>query len=613
MLLESAKVCNFKSIGKENNVLYVERSVTALIGKNESGKSNVLESLGLLNLWSPLDANYLRKLTRGQDEQPIVSLVFSFSEQDRVTFPNATGDTTLKYSSTEVTMEGGLSTLISQDEELNSCIALLMDAAKTNTLKLDSSRITSLRTRTAKLSTIAQRVYSTIFSELDGAKGDIRASGIDIKTGLLEQVDKIKSILRKYYNLIPQVYYRRSDAVLKDSYSFDEIKKIYEENKNPATSNNVFFNMMNAAGVDKDTLFGAFEGLTDAAQHTNKKRIIPKIEALVKEFNNFYSQEEISLDFDIVSKTAKLYINTADMYMNFSERSNGLKWYFSLFIDVTAKTSSERPILYLLDEPGVYLHVKAQKQLLALFGNLCKDGNQVIYTTHSPFMIDSNNVFNVRAVEKNANGFTSIFRSIYNHKLSKESKLETLSPLIQAFGMDLKDNIGPQYEKVNIVVEGVTDCMYMTAMLKYFNIDDEKKPNIIPCVGVDSVHLLVSILIGWGCEYKVVVDYDTQGYNQYKKITTKSGLADTANVFFVNCKAASNEQDVKGENKATTESLIAEDDNNKLVNRFDGTNDTKTLAAKEFMDRVLNGDITVTDVTANNFKKLFVALGIMVQ
>lgn len=80
MLLESAKICNYKSIGKENNVLYVESSVTALIGKNESGKSNVLESLGLLNLWSPLNANYLRKLTRGQDEQPTVSLVFSFSE-----------------------------------------------------------------------------------------------------------------------------------------------------------------------------------------------------------------------------------------------------------------------------------------------------------------------------------------------------------------------------------------------------------------------------------------------------------------------------------------------------------------------------------------------------
>ena len=42
MLLKSAKISNFKSIGTENNVLYVEDSVTALIGKNESGKSNTL-------------------------------------------------------------------------------------------------------------------------------------------------------------------------------------------------------------------------------------------------------------------------------------------------------------------------------------------------------------------------------------------------------------------------------------------------------------------------------------------------------------------------------------------------------------------------------------------
>ena len=38
MILQSAKIENFKSIGKDNNILYVDASVTALIGKNESGK-----------------------------------------------------------------------------------------------------------------------------------------------------------------------------------------------------------------------------------------------------------------------------------------------------------------------------------------------------------------------------------------------------------------------------------------------------------------------------------------------------------------------------------------------------------------------------------------------
>lgn len=78
--------------------------------------------------------------------------------------------------------------------------------------------------------------------------------------------------------------------------------------------------------------------------------------------------------------------------------------------------------------------------------------------------------------------------------------------------MDIKYNIGPQFEKMNVIVEGVTDGMYLTAMMHYLSVDEAKRPNIIPCVGVDAVHLMVSILIGWGCNYKVVVDYDTQGY-----------------------------------------------------------------------------------------------------
>ena len=132
MLLKSAKISNFKSIGTENNVLYVEDSVTALIGKNESGKSNVLESLGLVNLWAPLSADYLKKCTHGQSASPGISLMFCFSTQDKELFPSAEGTTTLVYTGTDVTIDGGLSDLISQDAELNAHIATLQTTAKSN-------------------------------------------------------------------------------------------------------------------------------------------------------------------------------------------------------------------------------------------------------------------------------------------------------------------------------------------------------------------------------------------------------------------------------------------------------------------------------------------------
>lgn len=417
--------------------------------------------------------------------------------------------------------------------------------------------------------------------------------------------------------MIPQIYYRKSDNLLKDSYTYDEIQKIYNDNRSLPTSNDVFFNLMKAANVDENTVVKSFEASGDSAKHTFTKVIDAKIKTFVSQFNNFYGQEKIEADFNISGKTAKLYISklyisTSDIYMSFSERSNGLKWYFSLFIDIKAKTSVNRPTIFLLDEPGVYLHVRAQKKLLELFNNLSEKGNQIIYTTHSPFMIDPNNVFNIRAIEKNDVGISNIFKSVYNSKLSNNSKMETLSPLIEALGMDLKDNIGPQYSKKNIIVEGITDCLYISAMLQALGVSEDKKPNIIPCAGVDNVNRVVSVLIGWGCEYKVVLDYDPQGFRQYKLLVLDTGLADQSLVYFVNLKTATKSSDINSSNSETTESLIASYDNSKLDTKYDGTDKTKTLAAKDFHNKVISGHLIPEQSTRDNFKKLFEALGIEV-
>lgn len=299
--------------------------------------------------------------------------------------------------------------------------------------------------------------------------------------------------------------------------------------------------------------------------------------------------------------------------MSFSERSNGLKWYFSLFIDTKAKIDNNRPTLYLLDEPGVYLHVKAQKELLQYFNHLCNDGNQVVYTTHSPFMIDNNNVYNIRAVEKDEYGNSKIYKSIYNHQLSEKSKMETLSPLKEAFGMELRYNIGPQYTQNNVIVEGVTDAMYFTAMMNYFNVSEDKRPHIIPCAGVNNINHVASILTGWGCNFKIVLDHDTQGFSEHKLMTQKTFLLDENIVFFVNLKKPEKEQDVKGERSATTESLVSNKDNEKLFNKYDGTKNTKSLAAKEFLDKVTNGEIIPSQETIDNFKNLFISLGINIK
>ena len=58
-------------------------------------------------------------------------------------------------------------------------------------------------------------------------------------------------------------------------------------------------------------------------------------------------------------------------------------------------------------------------------------------------MIDGDNILNFRAIEKDEAGLTKIFRNAHHHDLSKDSKEETLSPLVSALGCDLKFNFGP--------------------------------------------------------------------------------------------------------------------------------------------------------------------------
>ncbi|WP_078554290.1 ATP-dependent nuclease [Bacillus alkalicellulosilyticus] len=145
----------------------------------------------------------------------------------------------------------------------------------------------------------------------------------------------------------------------------------------------------------------AFEDPIDGNRKTVRNRIARKIENNIEAgFNEFYNQEKVVFQVEFENRVFKIYILTDDKAMNLSERSNGLRWCISIFVDVLSREYKNSSLVYLLDEPGVYLHVNAQKQLLELFSRLANRENQVIYTTHSPYMIDSKDITNVRAIEK---------------------------------------------------------------------------------------------------------------------------------------------------------------------------------------------------------------------
>src|SRR5260370_29210713 len=91
------------------------------------------------------------------------------------------------------------------------------------------------------------------------------------------------------------------------------------------------------------------------------------------------------------------------------QRSGGMQYFFSFFLVflVEAKDAHANSIL-LLDEPGTSLHGTAQAKIVEFLRTISKD-NQVIYTAHSPFMIDADHLKTVRPVyEEPGTGSTRI-------------------------------------------------------------------------------------------------------------------------------------------------------------------------------------------------------------
>ncbi len=146
--------------------------------------------------------------------------------------------------------------------------------------------------------------------------------------------------------------------------------------------------------------------------------------------------------------------------VNFDERSTGFIWFFSFLVWFSQiKKNYGENIFVLLDEPGLTLHGTAQKDLLNYINERLRPNHQVIFTTHSPFMIDNEHIFSLRTVEDviERNSKTEeediLGTKVGEEVLSKDR--DTILPLQSKIGLDVANTLflGPYV----LVVEGPTE------------------------------------------------------------------------------------------------------------------------------------------------------------
>lgn len=177
------------------------------------------------------------------------------------------------------------------------------------------------------------------------------------------------------------------------------------------------------------------------------------------------------------------------MSLPLGTRSKGFNWFFS-FIVWFNKIQEDKKSNYvlLLDEPGLNLHASAQADLLRFIESL-SGRHQIIYTTHSPFMVDANALHRVRTIFDGEHGST-ISESI------QQRDSDTLFPLQAALGYDIAQNLF--ISKNNLLVEGPADLIYLTVMSGVLESDKrvglKEGITIVPVGGLDKVATFISLL-----------------------------------------------------------------------------------------------------------------------
>ena len=182
-------------------------------------------------------------------------------------------------------------------------------------------------------------------------------------------------------------------------------------------------------------------------------------------------------------------------------RSRGFVWFFSFLAWYSKLRQEGHNLILLLDEPGLSLHAKAQEDLLRYIEVELKPHHQLIYTTHSPFMVDPHDIERVRIVQdmsierdpdnlSDENLGTKVLSEVH------AATNDTLFPLQGALGYEIYQNlfIGPNC----LIVEGVSDLMYIEAtsnLLEEMNrVGLSKDWTITPVGGITNVPTFVALI-----------------------------------------------------------------------------------------------------------------------
>ncbi len=201
-------------------------------------------------------------------------------------------------------------------------------------------------------------------------------------------------------------------------------------------------------------------------------------------------------------------------------RSGGFRWFFWFYLVFLVESEDgHKDAILLLDEPGLHLHPTAQKDLVGFLEGLAKR-NQLIYSTHLPFLVNGEHLDRVRAVTLDAVGVTQVSTDTW------PKDKDAVFPLQAALGYSIMQTIF--LGRKSVLLEGMTDYWLFQALNPLVGTSGRAAlPNdvlLVPGEGTKKLGYLASLFLSQGERPVIVLDADTAGRTRAKEFLKEQYL-----------------------------------------------------------------------------------------
>ena len=239
-----------------------------------------------------------------------------------------------------------------------------------------------------------------------------------------------------------------------------------------------------------------------------------------QEFSKWYGQRKHKIKYQADGSYFRIWVSDElcpDINIELESRSRGFQWFFSFYTIFSAEADNgHKNAILLLDEPGLHLHPTAQQELLSFFEKLAEK-NLIIYTTHSPYLIDVKKIHRVRTVTTDKSGQSCVSIDDWE-KVGKD-----IFPIQAAVGHTIVEEL--LHRKKNLLVEGRTDDLYLNFFSKHCKkAGRQGLPEdiyITECDGASKISFYTNIFLNHGVRPIVLLDSDKEGKKRQESLTSK--------------------------------------------------------------------------------------------